>query len=287
MKHVEPLFRPPAEANSSIFQVAYGCPHNQCRFCGMYKTVLYRLRDRRELLAEIAEEGRRNPNENRVFLADGDVMALPFDLLDECLAALRSAFPRLARVNVYANGSSIAGKSDEQLRILHEKGLHTLYMGLESGSQKVLDLFGKTEQVEEMVASVRRAQDIGLHCSVMALIGLGGKDLRNEHVAGTIQAINRMEPRLLSMLRFIRIPGLPTPKAHREITEREAVEELRDILAGLELRRTVFRANHTSNPIPLGGRLPADKTKLIDLLNQEVASGDLDRSGPGPIPIRL
>ncbi len=284
MKHVEPLFRPPAEANSVIFQIAYGCPHNHCRFCGMYKSVPYRLRNRQEVLEEIAKEGRINPNASRVFLADGDVMALPFELLEECLSALRTAFPRLARVNVYANGSSIAGKTDEQLKALHGKGLHTLYMGLESGSQKVLDLFGKTERVEEMVDSVRRAQDIGFHCSVMALIGLGGKDLRKEHIEGTIQAINRMEPRLLSMLHFIRIPGLSIPNEHRPVTEREAVEELRDILAGLKLRRTVFRANHISNPIPLAGRLPADQIKLILLLNQELASGELNRFAPAPAP---
>jgi hypothetical protein len=27
MTYQEPLFRPPAEANSLIFQIAYGCPH--------------------------------------------------------------------------------------------------------------------------------------------------------------------------------------------------------------------------------------------------------------------
>ena len=56
MRYEEPLFRPPAEAESLIFQVAFGCPHNTCRFCGMYKTVKYRLRPESEVLAEIAGE---------------------------------------------------------------------------------------------------------------------------------------------------------------------------------------------------------------------------------------
>ena len=73
MKYIEPLFRPPAEAESLIFQAAYGCPHNTCRFCGMYKTVKYHLRPEAELLEEIREAGRKYPDIRRIFLADGDV----------------------------------------------------------------------------------------------------------------------------------------------------------------------------------------------------------------------
>ena len=114
MKYEEPLFRPPAEAGSLIFQVAYGCPHNRCRFCGMYKTVRYRLRNRAEVLAEIAGAGKAWPDTRRVFLADGDVMALPSNLLGEYLEAINAAFPHLARINLYANmeGGTSSGEAD-------------------------------------------------------------------------------------------------------------------------------------------------------------------------------
>ena len=81
MKYIEPLFRPPAEADSLIFQVAYGCPHNTCRFCGMYKGVRYSQRDRGEILAEFQEAARKYPMTRRVFLGDGDVMFLDFEYL--------------------------------------------------------------------------------------------------------------------------------------------------------------------------------------------------------------
>ena len=73
----EPLYRPPAEADSLIFQAAFGCPHNSCRFCGMYKHVPYEIRSFEELSAEIREAGDNFPETGRVFLADGDVMNLP------------------------------------------------------------------------------------------------------------------------------------------------------------------------------------------------------------------
>ena len=284
MKYREPLFRPPAEAESLIFQAAYGCPHNTCRFCGMYKTVKYQLRNEAELLDEIREAGKTYGGTRRIFLADGDVMALPFERLFRILDAVNAAFPRLARINFYANGSSILMKTPEQLRMMRERKVHTLYMGLESGSQRVLDCFGKTERADEMTAAVQTAQSLGFRLSVMILLGLGGKKLREEHIAGTVAVLNRMQPSLLSALRYIRIPGLILPPEYIPCPEYDVVEELRRIVAGLELKHTVFRANHTSNPLPLSGRFPADREKLLDQLDNELASDRLDRTGPGAEP---
>ena len=289
MKYREPLFRPPAEAESLIFQAACGCPHNTCRFCGMYKTVKYQLRNESELLSEIRAAGKSYPDSRRIFLADGDVMALPFERLLRILDAVNAAFPRLARINFYANGSSILMKTPEQLRMMRERKVHTLYMGLESGSQQVLDCFGKTERADEMIIAVQTAQKCGFRLSVMILLGLGGKNLREEHIAETITVLNRMQPALLSALRYIRIPGLVLPPEYIPCSEYAVVEELRRIVAGLELEHTVFRANHTSNPLPLSGRLPADRERLLFQLDNELASGRLDREGPGrePSPFML
>ncbi len=129
--------------------------------------------------------------------------------------------------------------------------------------------------------AVQTAQECGFRLSVMILLGLGGKRLREEHISGTVQALNRMQPAMLSALRYIRIPGLILPPEYLPDSEYAVVEELRRIVAGLELDHTVFRANHTSNPLPLSGRLPADREKLLSQLDSELASGRLDREGPG------
>ena len=286
-KYKEPLFRPPAEADSLIFQVAYGCPHNKCRFCGMYKGVRYSLRGMEESLAEFIETAKRYPGTRRVFLADGDVMLLPFEMLKTYLNALNSLFPRLTRVNVYANGSSILDKTDEQLSELKKLKLSTLYLGFESGSQELLDLVNKGEKVEPMIEAVQRAQIAGLRCSVMILLGLGGKSHSKEHARLSALALNKMQPRLLSALRFVEVPNTRMFDGYETCSEYEAVSELRDIIAGLELKRTVFRANHRSNPVPLEGRFPHDKQVLLNSLDGQLKSGDLDKDGPGMTPLFL
>ncbi|MBS1368347.1 MAG: radical SAM protein [Lentisphaeria bacterium] len=285
-RYAEPLFRPPAEAESLIFQVAYGCPHNGCRFCGMYKGVPYRLRPESELLEEIAQAGRACPGVRRIFLADGDVMALGFNRLMRILDALNAAFPRLARVGSYANGSSIERFDDSGLEALRSRKLHTLYLGLETGLQPLLDRVGKTEEAARMAEAVRRAQSCGLRASAMVLLGLGGRRFSREHAERTAEVLNAMQPRLLSALRFVPVLGKPFD-GFELLTEAETVAELLHMVEGLELERTVFRANHTSNPLPLEARFPADKERLLLDLRSALASGKLDAAGPGILPAEL
>ena len=285
MQLTERLFRPPAEADSLIVQVALGCPHNTCRFCAMYKGVPYRVRPQSELLDEFAEAARRYPEERRIFLADGDVMALSFERLRVILDALNRLFPHLARVNLYANGSSILAKSAAELEVLRQLKLTTLYVGLESGDEELLRKVGKGETAAGVCEAVRRAQGVGLKCSVMVLLGLGGRDGSARHADATAELLNRMQPRLLSALRFVDVPGTSMPEGYRTVTEFEAVSELIRLLRGLKLERTVFRANHTSNPVPLEGRFPKDRDALVRLLVPLLPQ--LDKKGPGRLPFAL
>ena len=126
----------------------------------------------------------------------------------------------------------------------------------------------------------------------MVLLGLGGQAGSAAHADRTAEALNRMQPRLLSTLRVVPIPGTPLGremKARRflEVSERGVVEELRRVLAGLEMANTVFRANHVSNVVPLEGRLPKDKARLVAELDALLRSERLDRYSPGAQPLWL
>ncbi len=286
------LFRPPAEGDSLILRVADGCPHNACAFCAMYKGVPYRVLTPPEMAREVAQAQAEWPEAGRIFLADGDVMALPFATLCGLLDELNARFPRLARIGTYANGSSILAKSEAELRALRERKLHTLYLGLESGDDATLQRMHKAETATGMTDAVRRAQACGLRLSVMILIGVAGREQSAVHATATATVLNRMQPRLLSALRCVPIPGTAL---HAEIaagrfqplTEHEAVAELRAVLAGLELAGTVFRANHASNSVPLEGRLPKDRDMLLAGLDLLLASNALDRRTSGPVPWSL
>jgi radical SAM superfamily enzyme YgiQ (UPF0313 family) len=160
-------------------------------------------------------------------------------------------------------------------------------MGLESGDNKILRLVNKNEKADDMIQAVSTAQNNGLKCSVMALLGLGGKEMSNRHARLTAKAISRMQPRLLSILRFVEVPGTKMYSGFQTLSEYEAVEELYEIVSRLELDRTVFTANHVSNPLPLKGRFPQDKQRLSDEIKSMLDSGFLDRNSPGHLPMWL
>jgi radical SAM superfamily enzyme YgiQ (UPF0313 family) len=287
-----PMFRPPAEADSLILQVDQGCPYNRCAFCGMYADLKYRRRSLEQVREMIETEARQDPHVLRVFLADGDVLWRPFIELRVTLVELGRHFPELARVNAYATGSSIAAKSDEELRELHALKLQTLYLGLESGDDETLRRVRKKEDATTMVEAVRRAQACGLRLSVMILLGLGGRVRTREHAEATAAALNVMQPRLLSALRVIPVPGTELyddTRAGRfqQLTEQEVVAELERIVERLELKNTVFRADHRSNIVPLEGRFPRGKELLLAQLETLLSSGTLDSRSPGSMPLWL
>lgn len=291
-KNGHTMFRPPAEAHSALIRVADGCPHNSCAFCAMYRGVAYRVHDQASVKRNISQAAAQNPDARRIFLADGDVLALPAAMLEMILDTAHASFPRLSRVNCYASGQALAGKSDEELERLRKNGLHTLYLGLESGSEEVLRDMSKGGSAREMIDGCVRAQNAGLTVSVMVLIGLGGQELSALHARQTAEALNAMQPALLSCLRLVPIAGTALARrianaSFRELTEEQSVRELRDLLAGLDLERTVFRADHSSNILPLAGRLPRDKARLLDELDELLECKALDPDTPGAMPALL
>jgi len=286
------MFRPPAEARSVLIRVADGCPHNSCAFCAMYRGVPYREHGMDEIRQAVDAAAAVRPDARRVFLADGDVLAVPGTTLSAILALLHAAFPKLARVNCYASGRAMAARSVRELADLRRAGLHTLYLGLESGSDEVLRAMSKPGCASDAVEGCRRAREAGLSVSVMALVGIGGRDLSGVHVRETVAALNAMQPDLLSFLRVVPVPGTPLWRRIADgrfiqLTEVEAVAEARALLAGLDLRRTVFRADHGSNILPLAGRLPRDRASLLEELDDLLSCGVLDATGPGPMPALL
>ena len=75
IRYVDPVFRPPSEAESLILPVTDGCSWNECTFCEMYVAPqkAFRARTEDEVLASIRHTGEAYGDQiRRVFLADGD-----------------------------------------------------------------------------------------------------------------------------------------------------------------------------------------------------------------------
>lgn len=260
----EPVFRPPSEAQSLIFQITVGCSQNQCRFCGMYKMKSFHVRSVAEIAAEIAAvPAHHRPHIRRVFLADGDALVYPQAGLLDLLDRLAEAFPNLTRVGAYASPNSLTTKSLADLEALREKKLRILYFGLESGDDDTLKLVNKGFSAADMLQFCRKAQAAGLKLSVTAILGLAGRERSREHARATAAWITALSPEYFSLLTMFRRHNDDYFRLIRPLSNGQVIEEALDIVRHLDPQRTILRSNHVSNILNLAGSYSKDRDRII------------------------
>lgn len=275
MPIIEPVIRPPAEANSILLQITTSCSANSCTFCGAYKDKRFTIKSKAEIYADIDMYATHYPDARKVFLMDGDALVVGNKKIVPILKKLNEVFPKLTRIASYANGYNIMKRTKYELQELIDYKLNLIYLGLESGNQQILNDCNKRSTVKEMISAVQLADEIGIKSSVIVLLGLGGKKNSELHVKDTIVALNKMQPRFLSFLSLMLVPNTKLYQEYidgsfQQLDQTELLQETFSILQGLELNQTIFRTNHASNYLPLEGRLPKDKAKLVYVLKTAV-----------------
>jgi len=287
IRYVEPVFRPPSEAESLILPVTDGCSWNKCTFCEMYtapqKKFLARSED--EVLESIRMTGQRYGSEiRRVFLADGDALVLPTRRLIAILEAIRTYMPAVRRISSYCLPRNLRKKSQSEIDELAAAGLKMVYVGAESGDDEVLAAVDKGETFETTCEALDKLGKAGITRSVMILNGLGGKALSMQHAENSARLANATQPEYLATL-VVSFPqgeerfraGFP---GWEPLDQHELFVEMERFLSLLELKRTVFRSDHASNWLVLKGTLGADKERLLQQVRQAIAAPEAARLRP-------
>ncbi|MBU0806304.1 MAG: radical SAM protein [Gammaproteobacteria bacterium] len=275
ISYIEPVFRPPSEAHSLILPVTNGCSWNQCTFCEMYtqEQKKFRARDEAQVLEEIRLTGERMIVQ-RVFLADGDALAMPTRRLLTILAAIREHMPEVSRVSSYCLPRNLRKKSVEELKELADAGLGMAYVGCESGDDEVLARVNKGETYASSLSALDKLGQAGITRSVMILNGLGGTVLSDQHADNSARLMNETQPEFLSTL----VVSFPQGEARfranfadfQALNQQQLFVEVERLLQGLELRDTVFRSDHASNYLVLKGTLGVDKQRLLAQVREAI-----------------
>ncbi len=280
MQYHEPLFRPPSEAFSLIFQITLGCSWNKCAFCEMYTSKKFKVRSEANVLEEISAMGSRNPQINKIFLADGNALTLSTGRLLRVLKAIKVAFPRVRRISAYASPRDLAGKSLGELLHLREAGLGLVYTGIESGDDELLAMVSKGETSDSIAQGLLLAKEAGIKSSVMILNGLGGKKYSEQHTINSARLLNSIQPEFFSIL------VLSFPYGRQHFSERfkgcyepmevsDLITEVAGIIKLSELKNTIFRSDHASNYLVLKGTLSRDKDKLLKSIDHALKNPEI------------
>lgn len=277
LDYIEPVFRPPSEANSLILQITNGCSWNLCTYCDMYTDPQKKFRPKSEsqIVEEIIRCGKQLQGVRRIFLGDGDAMVLSFKRLKKVLEAIRTYLPDVTRVSAYALPSNLKNKSEEELGILRELGLTLIYVGAESGDDEVLGYIKKGETYLSTRDALLKAKEAGIRTSVMLINGLGGVRFSEQHALSSARLINEVKPDFLSTLVLFSRSG------HQRLiegyggdftllTQRQLFQEMELLLSELRLDKTIFRSDHASNFLVLKGVLNKDLEMMLGQLRTAI-----------------
>ena len=282
MRYEGKLYRPPSEADAYILQATIGCSWNRCTYCDMYRDKTFRVRDLAATLEDLDLAGRVHADDvEKLFVADGDALMLPMDHWRAILERARSVLPRLRRVSCYAMARNVLAKTDAELRELQQLGLSLLYIGPESGDDVTLKRIAKGDDAAAHVLAAERAHGAGMQLSVIALLGIA-MDRSEQHARATADLVTRMDPAFFSALTVTVVPGTPLHQLSRKgrftvPAVPELLRELRTMVSEASPTNAVFRTNHASNYLPLGGRLPQDRARIAEVIDAALA---------GDIPLR-
>jgi radical SAM superfamily enzyme YgiQ (UPF0313 family) len=268
-----PLYRPPSEADSIIFQVTLGCSFNKCSFCNMYRTKEYVERSWEQIKSEIDLVAKAYPQTFRIFLADGDALNLSTDRLIQILDYAYTKFTNLKRVSCYAMPKNLLQKKDEELDKLKTAGLGMFYLGIETGNDILLKKITKGATSKGITQACQKAKRHGYILSCMIILGIGGRKYTNEHIHDTARIVSEIAPDYLGALTLYLEDGtynefmIKFGEPFIPLDDIAVLDEIERLISDFKpLTPVIFRANHASNVYSLGGTIPQDKENILSLV---------------------
>ena len=268
-----PPFRPPSEANSLLLRVTRGCPWNRCTFCSMYKGMKFEIRDLEEILEDIElAKDLYGDRIGTVFIGDSNSLVAKTEVLVNVLNALFTSFPHIQRVTSYARAKTIAKKPLEDLIKIRQAGLNRLHVGLETGDRELLKEIEKGATPEEMIEAGKKAKKAGFEYSLYVLLGIGGEEKWEQHARGTADVLNQIDPHFIRVRTFIPQPNSLIHEAmlrgnFKSPSPETILRETKLLLEELCVT-SQFLSDHISNLLPLHGKLPEDKKKMIQMIEK-------------------
>ena len=174
-------------ASSINLITARGCPY-RCNWCSH---AVYGYTHRRRSPAVVADEmqtivDRYNPDQ--VWYAD-DVFTISHPWLAEYAAELErrgihKPFETITRADRL--------QSEQSVELLRKLGCYRIWIGSESGSQRILDGMERGVTVEQVQRSTKLAQAHGIQVGMFLMWGYEGEEL--EDIAATVEHVKRSNP---------------------------------------------------------------------------------------------
>lgn len=206
------------------------------------------------------------------------------ELLLELLDYVHKNFPAVERIAAYGTAKDVLKKSEEDLKALAAAGLELIYLGAESGDDRVLEHIKKDVKAADIIAAGQKLKRCGLQTSVTLISAWGGRKGIRDHAIKSAELITGMNPEYASFLTLRLYEGTEMNEEVKRgdmelITPDEIVEEMELFLKNVDSPGTVFRTNHASNYVVLAGNLNEDIPRMLGELEGGKGRAEIPSGG--------
>ena len=279
LRYEGPIYRPPSEANSLLIQTTIGCPWNRCTFCMVYKNgPKFRIRPVKEIKEDLlwAKNNYLRPIESIFFPSGNSIIMKTKDFI-EILTYTKKLFPNVNRITIYGSSQYIVNKGFDDMKKLFNAGLSRIHVGLESGSDTILKNVCKGATSEIHIKAGKIVKKSGIELSEYVVLGLGGRKYSKNHIAETVNVLNKINPDYIRIRTFL--PKINTPilkeiesGAFNILSPHEILRETYDLISGLNVTSMIF-SDHYTNYIMVKGKMPDDRYSMLKSIKKAL---DLD-----------
>ena len=266
----ETIYIPPHEEKSAPLEVALGCSWHKCRFCDFAKDEFH-IHPLEKIEQNIFILSQFHPDNKRLFLLGENAFVMSCERLCEILQLRDQYMPWAKEVAMYSRIDDILKKTDEELRILYDRGLRALHIGIESGCDYILEHMNKGVSSFEIIEALRRLDQVGIAYYVTVIMGLGGRTFSNLHAVETARLLNRTHPKNIWCLKLKLWEDTPLYKEYKQgifdmMTPREILAEERIFLQNLTVENCLFEDTTVLDMYTLVGMLPEKKQELFEAM---------------------
>ncbi|MCX6707938.1 MAG: radical SAM protein, partial [Candidatus Woesearchaeota archaeon] len=199
-RSVEPGRKP----NMAMAWVGKGCV-GRCTFCQRFSKG-YHLFDLKKFEEHIKEL--KNRHDVQYFILTGENFGLPRDFAYDVARILKKH-----EMLWFAGGARCTNFRPEDYKFFRECGCIGLKFGVESGSQKILDIMEKMFSVEQLTAALKVAADNGMLAPLSLCIGMPGETdetiMQTGKFIGEISRMQGIPPLDVAVFYALPLPGAP------------------------------------------------------------------------------
>lgn len=285
MHYTGTIWRPPYEDSSLLLEVTAGCTHHKCKFCTLYDDIPFKFRmspleDIEADLIEVKEQFRlwKQHKIYRTFLTGANPFVLKFERLVTIATMIKKYFPENQTIGCFSRITDISLKTDAELQELRSVGYDGLTIGIESGDDVALKFMNKGYVSSDIVEQCKRLDQAGISYSFFYLTSISGAGRGEEGARLTAEVCNAIHPKLVGANMLTIYPQselyCEIQKGNwKEESEIEKYKELRVLVENLTIS-TVFAALGASNAIPIQGKLPEDRERLLNILDEIIMNAN-------------